>query len=232
MNFDFTFCLYVADLYETLESIINSIINSLSGSAKTFYNNEFSFFHKVTAISGEIRPFPKGPERKKALLNALAKVEVQTGCYLPSKPEALVVDIDRNTGIPLQSAAKAPFLARFNVVHCGQSQLESFAMASRNQDKEYIYSLGPCIWQAAIFKVGDDVRQDMLALQIIDFFKRIFKKVGIDLFLFPYKVVATSPGVSLNWLLPEWFAQNDDGNLFPCTQKVWRYRVRARCQVS
>jgi hypothetical protein len=43
-----------------------------------------------------------GSERKRACLEALSKIQVQEGCYLPSNPEAMVVDIDYKSGTPMQ----------------------------------------------------------------------------------------------------------------------------------
>ncbi|XP_074644001.1 phosphatidylinositol 4-kinase alpha-like [Tubulanus polymorphus] len=182
------------EIGETLQRIIKEYKDSLTGPALRFYEREFDFFNKITNISGDIRTFPKGSERKQACLRALSKIELQPGCYLPSNPESVVVEIDYKSGTPMQSAAKAPFLARFKVKHCGVTELEHLGMEENPEEHLASVPDNKLVWQAAIFKVGDDVRQDMLALQVIGIFKNIFQLVGLDLYLFPYRVVATAPG--------------------------------------
>lgn len=200
------------ELFEVLDELISTIISSLSGPAKVFFEKEFDFVRRITSISGEIRDYPKGELRREALLKALKKFVIEPGCYLPSSADSIVTDIDRNFGIPLQSAAKAPFLTRFKVVHCGYSRVERMSIDLLCKRKDSIGSITESIlmeramhkevWQAAIFKVGDDVRQDMLVLQLIELLKNIFEQAGLDLFLHPYRVVATSPGCGVIECVP------------------------------
>ncbi|KAI9489020.1 hypothetical protein BDB00DRAFT_771435 [Zychaea mexicana] len=161
----------------TLERIVDQLANSFTGDDREFYEREFTFFNKVTAISGYLKEYiklgqsEKKPKQKIRLDEELGKIEVDPGVYLPSNPDGEVVDIERKSGKPLQSHAKAPFMATFKV---------------KKKEGEILLS--------AIFKVGDDCRQDVLALQLIAVFKTIFNSVGLDLYLFPYRVVATAPG--------------------------------------
>lgn len=126
----------------------------------------------------------------------MAKIKVDVGVYLPSNPDGIVVDIDKKSGRPLQSHAKAPFMATFKVrkervlINSNPDALVDGDGGGVETVEEYD------VWQQAIFKVGDDCRQDVLALQVIAMFKSIFESVGVTLYLFPYRVTATAPGVS------------------------------------
>lgn len=191
------------DIGTKLEELIEKITSSLSGPALRFFEREFDFFNRVTNISGEIRPYPKGDERRKACREALKKVTLQPGVYLPSNPEGVVVGIDYNSGIPMQSAAKAPFLARFQVRKCGIKELEDMNKVDETDsisDEGVVH--GETYTLGCIFKVGDDVRQDMLALQVITLFKKIFDQVDMELHLSPYRVVATAPGCGVIECVP------------------------------
>ncbi|CAH8562612.1 unnamed protein product [Schistosoma margrebowiei] len=278
-----------------LLALSSTIQNNFNGPTLAFYQREFEFFDQITSVSAKIRSYPKGEARKKACLEALREVNVKPGCYLPSNPDSVVLEIDYMSGTPMQSAAKAPFLARFKVRRVGVQNLETEAInaakeaqnlttipddpssqhmhhhrdsidgtnpvvkmlsqagikyrrrnshhessnspsrqtlasvphkystvASRGNkirqpaasggnttnptdDKQLTTStkLGHVFMQACIFKVGDDVRQDILALQILQLFKNIFERCGLELFVYPYKVVATAPGRGVIECVPD-----------------------------
>ncbi|KAJ2661711.1 phosphatidylinositol-4- kinase [Coemansia sp. RSA 1200] len=356
-------------LKPVLERIVDVIVESLSGNDRTYYQKEFAFFGEVTGISGKLKPFIKKskPEKKRKIDEEMRKIKVEPGVYLPSNPEGIVIDIDYDSGRPLQSHAKAPFMATFiiskpqssgdeiqellkesdrTVTPSGGSLDEKASspafignddivsatlsgspmkqahhddsernhnkpsdaatdpdyLASRlertkieirrtlssglsdapdligilhNQDqprsgrpsREHGRTLSkhgdgeeattplpsssthkyktqngddtakngmPAAYEedgtakksrtssqsnekrivsrlSAIFKVGDDCRQDVLALQLIAVFKNIFASCGLDLYLFPYRVVATAPGCGVIDVIPNSISRDQMG---------------------
>src|SRR3954469_25448891 len=96
---------------------MDSLISSFSDEDRDFYHREFEFFNEVTGISGKLKPLIKKskPEKKQKIEEELRKIKVEVGVYLPSNPDGVVVGIDRKSGKPLQSHAKAPFMATFRI---------------------------------------------------------------------------------------------------------------------
>ncbi|KAI0782195.1 atypical/PIKK/PI4K protein kinase [Abortiporus biennis] len=196
-----------------LDKMTDLLVASLSGEAKDFYDREFGFFNEVTSISGKLKPYIKKtkPEKKAKIDEEMAKIQVEVGVYLPSNPDGIVVDIDKKSGRPLQSHAKAPFMATFKVrkekaVVTSTSEDLLDAENSNNEVKQ-LYD----VWQQAIFKVGDDCRQDVLALQVIAMFKNIFTSVGLTVYLFPYRVTATAPGCGVIDVVPNATSRDEMG---------------------
>lgn len=186
----------------TLDKVMNSLESSFSAEDRDFYEREFEFFNEVTDISGKLRPFiqrPK-PEKKQKIEEELRKIKVEVGVYLPSNPDGVVVGIDRKSGKPLQSHAKAPYMATFRIKKSKQGN--NLAEAETDEIIEATKQTSYEVWQSAIFKVGDDCRQDVLALQMISAFRGIFNNVGLDVWVYPYRVTATAPGCGVIDVLP------------------------------
>lgn len=189
----------------TLDKVMNRMIAGFSSADKGFYEREFSFFDEVTSISGKLKPFIKRPkpEKKQKIEEELRKIKVEVGVYLPSNPDGVVIGIDRKSGKPLQSHAKAPYMATFRIKkNKGDMEGTDEMLEETNNDGPVPQENTIEIWQSAIFKVGDDCRQDVLALQMIAAFRGIFNIVGLDVYVFPYRVTATAPGCGVIDVLP------------------------------
>ncbi|KAL8284182.1 hypothetical protein RQP46_004931 [Phenoliferia psychrophenolica] len=203
----------------TLDRMVEMIVASLSGEAQDFFQREFSFFDEVTSISAKLKPFIKASklEKKAKIDEEMAKIKVDAGVYLPSNPDGVVVDIDRLSGRPLQSHAKAPFMATFKVHREKkkgpiQEQAVQNALIDLEEETEDAANVaGFDTWQSAIFKVGDDCRQDVLALQIIAMHKNIFTCLGLDLLVTPYRVTATGPGCGVIDVIPNATSRDEMG---------------------
>lgn len=197
---------------------MDDLVTSFTSEERSFYEREFTFFNDITGISGKLRPYIKRskPEKKEKIEEELRKIKVEVGVYLPSNPDGVVVGIDRKSGKPLQSHAKAPYMATFRIqktrTALGPARISGTSATHGPDQDSKTLSPGPHtddrkqetyeVWQSAIFKVGDDCRQDMLALQMIAAFRSIFASVGLDVWVFPYRVTSTAPGCGVIDVLP------------------------------
>ncbi|UZP33613.1 hypothetical protein NXS19_001429 [Fusarium pseudograminearum] len=193
------------EIKPTLDTVMTQMVDEFAPEDRDFYEREFAFFDEVTDISGKLKPFIKKskPEKKQKIEEELRKIKVEVGVYLPSNPDGVVIGIDRKSGKPLQSHAKAPYMATFRIQKNkgGVSEVDEM-MDEKDGGDHGTPERTIEVWQSAIFKVGDDCRQDVLALQMIAAFRGIFHDVGLDVYVFPYRVTATAPGCGVIDVLP------------------------------
>lgn len=148
------------------------LLASLSPESLAYLIAEVEFFARLTAVSGRLQPVRK-EERLGELSKMLAGLtmpELSKKLYLPCDPDALVVDMMRESCAAMQSHAKAPFLLAFKVLKNG--------MPAKS---------------ACIFKMMDDCRQDRLALQMMRVLQEQFVRANTSCLLLPYVVVTTGP---------------------------------------
>ncbi|KAF2759256.1 hypothetical protein EJ05DRAFT_339209 [Pseudovirgaria hyperparasitica] len=183
----------------TLDKVMDRLVSSFTKEDRGFYEREFAFFSEVTSISGKLRPYIKRskPEKKEKIEEELRKIQVDVGVYLPCNPEGVVIGIDRKSGKPLQSHAKAPYMATFRMRKDIVKDNDDDDVTGQDSGSQSVE-----MWKSAIFKVGDDCRQDLLALQMISAFRSIFNSVGLDAWVYPYRVTATAPGCGVIDVLP------------------------------
>ena len=139
---------------------------------KALVDTEISYFQSVNDVSSALGGVEKA-ERKARLRELLAEVPAEPlrggTVYMPFCEDATVESLVPQSGVPLASAAKIPILVNFNTrLPGGETKV-----------------LG------CIFKVGDDCRQDVLALQFVEVLKRIMLAAELDPLLTTYRVIPT-----------------------------------------
>ena len=131
------------------------MLAQLTPQAREYFDQEHGTFQKVTDISGVLKPIPKD-QRRAAIATEASKIELpdRQDLYLPVDPRKRLIRILPESGRAMQSAAKTPIMLAFDVeaLPLSAAAVEPMGCEQRKQ--------------ACIFKVGDDCRQDVLALQV------------------------------------------------------------------
>mmetsp|Transcript_21130 Transcript_21130/g.58632 ORF Transcript_21130/g.58632 Transcript_21130/m.58632 type:complete len:765 (+) Transcript_21130:339-2633(+) len=164
-------------LWGIVGGVKKEVLEGLAADDLDYLNREFKFFDDVTKVSGLLKKYDKA-DRPFKIGGYLKQISMPgNDLYLPTNPDSRVVTLLADSGTPMQSAAKVPILVAFKV--------EDTSEQRRTKEERSTHI------QACIFKVGDDCRQDVMALQVIELLKVVFTRVGLDLYLAPYGVVPT-----------------------------------------
>ena len=95
------------------KKLLHETRSLLSPAAREYLETECEFFNKVTNISATLTKV-KNKERHNAIIrDAMVMLGLPSNLYLPTNPMKAVTEIMVESGAPMQSAAKCPFLLVF-----------------------------------------------------------------------------------------------------------------------
>ena len=232
-------------LWIVADTTYHTLLDSLKGEVREHLDAESKFFDEVTEVSGKLYPVPKD-ERKAAAVDFLSEITVsRNDLFMPFCQDTIIKGVKPETAAPMQSAAKCPILVAFDVEDRKDPNNRGGRRASGDggaTEPEKTFK-GVAKVEAAIFKVGDDCRQDVLALQVVELVKRKFDDVGLPLPLVPYGVIPTGYECGIIQVVPNaksraQLGEVTDGGLLDVFQHEFglpgsaRFEAARRCLIE
>ncbi|SCV04057.1 LANO_0G07888g1_1 [Lachancea nothofagi CBS 11611] len=152
-----------------LVHILDSFVSRLPSNKRTKLENQILFMSMLESFCKEIKNLRDTTPKKLELLLHLISTRLRpflraTPVELPLDPDFTLTDV-ASEGCKIFKSSLSPVKILFET--------------QSNQQ----YSL--------MFKVGDDLRQDQLVVQIITLMNELLKNENVDLKLTPYKILAT-----------------------------------------
>ena len=161
-----------------------------------FYNiieNEIRFTEELQGITSCIKNLNKFEDPKKKLKEIINKDKkdfmYNNEHYLPIDPNIKIKGIEVDDCKIFTSSSK-PIKFTFKITQ---------------DTKQYCHFSGDSKYSKFFFKCGDDLRQDQLILQIINFMDSLLKKMQLDYKFTIYKVLATSHNEGFVEFVPKSF---------------------------
>lgn len=181
-------------LWKPAEETSERIVSTLSPARKEKMQNLLSYFERINDLSGYL-----GSVENEKRIHELQKKAEQippppADVFIPFDVDQKIDGIQANKCITLPSAAKIPILVNFDTTF----------------EKKGKSSMG------CIFKVGDDCRQDVLALQIVTVLKDVFSKNNLELFLYPYGVIPSGYERGIIEVVPNTRSRSGLGEMSDC----------------
>lgn len=174
-----------------------SLLSSITTAQKSYLEKQEKWVSELTELSESIKVAKDNRLKKIDKLRAWAseRASLKGGIPFPLDPTLEVTGFNpeacsvfKSSLFPLRLSLKTNTSQNALL----RSQREESGHEELDQREAAISNIDPGSFDA-IFKSGDDLRQDQLVIQIITLFNDLLLRENLDLKLTPYRILATSP---------------------------------------